>query len=72
MASATPSANDSSEPFSSEELARLVIDALLRAKVLPPEHSDLAVGVATEEIEVRRIFGDVSFPRSAALTTHLG
>ena len=48
--------------FTSEELARFVIDALLRAGALPLEKVELAIAVATEEIEIRNFSGDIQFP----------
>jgi hypothetical protein len=44
--------------LSSEELAALVVDALLRAGVVEPEKVNLAIAIVTEEIEVRKALGD--------------
>jgi len=42
----------------SEELAELIVDALLRAGVIEQEHVSKAVKIAAEEIEVRKALGD--------------
>ncbi len=39
-------------------LAALIIDALIVAKLLPREHADHAIAIATEEISVRKAAGD--------------
>src|SRR5699024_2559934 len=49
-------------PFTSEELARFVIDALLRADVLLSDKLEIAIADVREEIEVRHLGGDIQFP----------
>jgi hypothetical protein len=44
--------------LSSEDLAALVVDALLRANLLSQDHVERAVRIAAEEIEVRKVLGD--------------
>lgn len=46
------------ERLSSEELAALVVDALLRAAVLKETDVRRAITIATEEIEARKTMGD--------------
>ena len=43
---------------SSEELAMLIIDALLCASIVKQEDVQRAIVIATAEIEVRKAFGD--------------
>ena len=47
-----------SETISSEDLAALIVDALLRAGVVQPADATRAVAIAAEEIEVRKTLGD--------------
>ena len=42
----------------SNELAELIIDALLRADLLTEDDTAKAVAIAAEEIEVRKALGD--------------
>jgi hypothetical protein len=42
----------------SEDLAALIVDALLRAKIVAEGDLERALKIATEEIEVRKILGD--------------
>ena len=44
--------------LSSEELATLIIDALLQAKMLNKKDSEKAIIIATEEIDARKGIGD--------------
>jgi hypothetical protein len=46
------------ETVSSEELAMLIVDALLCASIVKQEDVPRAITIATEEIEVRKAFGD--------------
>lgn len=46
------------ERISSFDLAALVIDALLRAKVINENDVTHAIAIAAEEIEVRKAMGD--------------
>jgi len=49
---------DSADRLSSEDLAALIVDALLQAKIVKQEDVQRAVEIATEEIEVRKALGD--------------
>jgi hypothetical protein len=51
-------ASDSVDRLDSEGLAALIVDALLRANVVKQEDVQRAMKIATEEIEVRKVFGD--------------
>ena len=51
-------ANSSSRPLSSRDLAALVIDALLHAKLLRKEDVERALDIAAEEIDARKAVGD--------------
>jgi len=42
----------------SEELAELIVDALLRAAILKQENVERAVKIAREEIDARKALGD--------------
>lgn len=44
--------------LSSEDLAALVVDALLRADIVNAKDVDRAIEIAIEEINVRKILGD--------------
>jgi hypothetical protein len=46
------------ERLASEELAELIVDALLRANIVRQQDVERAVKIATEEIEVRKALGD--------------
>lgn len=46
------------EMISSEELAVLIIDALLCASIVKQDDVARAIKIATEEIEVRKALGD--------------
>jgi hypothetical protein len=46
------------EKISSEDLAGLIVDALLCASIVKQEDVQRAIKIATEEIEVRKDFGD--------------
>jgi hypothetical protein len=48
----------SADKLGSEDLAALIVDALLRANVVKEEDVARAVEIATEEIEVRKSLGD--------------
>jgi hypothetical protein len=53
--------SSSEEPvdrLSSEDLAALVVDALLRADILNSKDVERAIEIAVEEINVRKILGD--------------
>ena len=54
----TSPSDESIEILSSEELATLVIDALLRADIVKAGDVERAIRMATEEIEVRKALGD--------------
>jgi len=49
---------DSADRLNSEDLAALIIDALLQAKIVKQEDVRRAVEIAAEEIEVRKSLGD--------------
>ena len=44
--------------LTSENLAVLVVDALIDAKIVAKEHLERAIQIATEEINVRKAAGD--------------
>lgn len=44
--------------ISSENLAALIIDALIDAELLKKSETELAIAIAAEEIEVRKMGGD--------------
>ena len=44
--------------LSSEELAALIVDALLRADIVKQEQVERAMRIAIEEIDVRKVLGD--------------
>ncbi|MEX2499799.1 MAG: hypothetical protein WD397_13100 [Wenzhouxiangellaceae bacterium] len=46
------------DKLSSEDLAALVVDALLRADIVNAEDVERAIEIAVEEINVRKILGD--------------
>ncbi len=46
------------ERLTSNELAALIIDALLRPGIVEAEDVDRAIEIATEEINVRKALGD--------------
>jgi hypothetical protein len=46
------------ERISSEELAVLVVDALLHAEIVKQDDVRRAIRIAAEEIEVRKAMGD--------------
>jgi hypothetical protein len=48
----------SADKLGSEDLAALIVDALLRANVVREADVARAVKIATEEIEVRKSLGD--------------
>ena len=48
----------SRNPLTSEELAALIVDALLRAGIVRDADVPRAMKIATEEIDVRKIGGD--------------
>ena len=52
---------DSEDTLTSEILASLVVDALLRAGVVRQEHVELALEVVTEEIHVRHSLGEFQY-----------
>ena len=56
----TDTRNDdaSSERLPSEELAALIVDALLRANILQEKDVERALRIAVEEIDVRKVLGD--------------
>lgn len=49
---------DESGKLTSETLAGLIVDALLQAGVIAKDRFELAVAIATEEIDVRKACGD--------------
>ena len=44
--------------ISSEDLAALIIDALIWAGIVKQEDGERALSIVTEKIEVRKAFGD--------------
>jgi hypothetical protein len=44
--------------LSSEDLAHLIVDGLLTAKLIQDEDVDRAVGIVAEEIDARKAVGD--------------
>ena len=44
--------------LSSEELAALIVDALLRADIVKQEQVERAMRIAVQEIDVRKVLGD--------------
>lgn len=50
--------NHEVEKISGEDLASLVVDALLRADIVGDADVERAIAIAAEEIEVRKILGD--------------
>jgi hypothetical protein len=55
---AAASETNAGEKLSSEDLAAIVIDALLRAGIVKEEDIERAIRIATEEIDVRKALGD--------------
>lgn len=53
----TTNSDPERDRMSSKELAELIVDALVCAKLVVGERTDEAVRVVAEEIEVRKIFG---------------
>ena len=49
---------DSIDRLSSDDLAALIVDALLQAAIVKQEDVKRAVEIAMEEIEVRKALGD--------------
>jgi hypothetical protein len=50
--------SESGDRLSSEDLAALIVDGLLRAGIMQPENVQQAIKIAAEEIEVRKTLGD--------------
>ncbi len=50
--------NGTGERLTSNELAALIVDSLLRPGIVKAEHVDRAIEIATEEINVRKALGD--------------
>jgi hypothetical protein len=50
--------DDGGEPLTSEDLAALIVDALLRAGLVDGDKVPLAIEIATEEIDARKAVGD--------------
>jgi hypothetical protein len=50
--------SDAANKLGSEDLAALIVDALLRANVVREADVARAVKIATDEIEVRKSLGD--------------
>jgi hypothetical protein len=50
--------NELPKELSSEELAALIVDALIDAGVVAPGDYERAVAVTAEEIDARRLLGD--------------
>jgi len=44
--------------ITSEDLAALIIDALIDANIVQKEHLEEAIAIAAEEIEARKAVGD--------------
>jgi len=53
-----PSSEELVDRLSSEDLAALVVDALLRADIVNSKDVERAIEIAVEEINVRKILGD--------------
>jgi hypothetical protein len=53
-----PPSNVSDGRLTSEDLAALIIDALLRANVVKKEDLEQAMKIAIEEIDARKAMGD--------------
>ncbi len=51
-------ADASNRKLSSKDLAVLIIDALVDAKIVQRNRFDDAVGIAAQEIDVRKALGD--------------
>lgn len=49
---------DSADRLASDDLAALIVDALLRANIVKEEDVERAMKITTEEIEVQKILGD--------------
>ena len=58
MGKSPDKAAGSANRLSSDDLAALIVDALLRANVVAQENVARAMKIATEEIEVRKAVGD--------------
>lgn len=50
--------SNSEGKLSSEDLAALIIDALIEAKIIQKEHLELAIQITTQEIEIRKAMQD--------------
>ena len=44
--------------ITSENLAALIVDALITAKLIDKKHTDFAIAIAEEEIDARKALGD--------------
>lgn len=53
-----PVGADDVEKLSTEELAAIVVDALLRAGIMRAADVNRAIAIAVEEIDVRKTLGD--------------
>lgn len=49
---------EADERITSEDLAAIVVDALLRANIVREQDVAKAIAIATEEIDVRKALGD--------------
>ena len=56
--SKTTRQTDDNDHLSSEDLAAIIIDALLRAQIVRSDDVQKAIAIATEEINVRKALGD--------------
>jgi hypothetical protein len=54
----TPSEGDLADRLSSQELAALVVDALLRADIVRQEDVERALMIVVEELDARKAVGD--------------
>ena len=46
------------EKLTSEDLAALIVDALIDARIIDKKHLGQAIAIAAEEIQVRKAVGD--------------
>jgi hypothetical protein len=56
------SAKDASGSLSDAELAAFVVDSLLRSGLVAQEHAQLAITLVAEELLVRRLSGELTYP----------
>lgn len=56
------SANHTNAPLSDAELAAFVVDSLLRSGLVAQEQAQLAISLVAEELLVRRLSGELTYP----------